>query len=215
MNLFNILRHHVATQPNAIASRSSRRVVTYRKFWSRIERATARLKSEWHVKAGDTVVYWGQGHQDALMLYIAVARCGAKLLPLEHAPLHRDSIAILKTVPAVLLLHDDETIFEVPPAAPIIANLSSLIATRCQHNPPVNEDITQSSLMSLSTDENLSVQTSEQSLQQLQQSLEETPPNLESSAAREFRIAEALFDPDIFAPQVLPILVAGGTVIFR
>lgn len=212
MNLFTILRHHVATQPNAIASRSSRRTVTYRKFWSRIERATARLTSEWHVKAGDTVVYWGQGHQDALMLYIAVARCGAKLLPLEYAPLHQDSIAILKNIPAVLLLHDDETIFEVSPAVPVIANLSSLIATRCQHNPPVSEDINQPSLISLTTQANGRVQTSEKSLGQL---LEDAQPHIVSSSASEFRIAEALFDAEIFAPQVLPILIGGGTIIFR
>lgn len=212
MNLFNILRHHVETQPNAIASRSSRRTVTYRKFWSRIERATARLTSEWHVKAGDTVVYWGQGHQDALMLYIAVARCGAKLLPLEHAPLHQNSIDILQAVPAVLLLHDDETVFEVPPVAPLIANLSSLIATRCQYDPPVNEDITQPSLISLTTRENASLQPDEKNLEQL---LDDALPYAESASAREFRIAETLFDADIFAPQVLPILVNGGTVIFR
>ncbi len=212
MNLFTILRHHVATQPNAIASRSSRRVVTYRKFWSRIERATARLKSEWHVKAGDTVVYWGQGHQDALMLYIAVARCGAKLLPLEHAPLHQESIAILRSIPAVLLLHDDETIFEVPPAAPVIANLSSLIAIRCHHTPPVSEDITQPSLIFLATIEDGSLQASEQSLQQLMQN---ATPQLESNSVQEFRIAEALFDADIFASQVLPVLVGGGTIVFR
>ncbi len=207
MNLFNILRHHVATQPNAIASRSSRRVVTYRKFWSRIERATARLKSEWHVQAGDTVVYWGQGHQDALMFYIAVARCGAKLLPLEHAPLHEESIAILQKIPAVLLLHDDETIFEVPPAAPVIANLSSLIATRCHHTPPVTEDISLPSLISMASGSR-TLELSERSLHQL---LGEVAPD----ATREFRIAEALFDADIFALRVLPVLAAGGTIVFR
>ena len=212
MNLFTILRQHVATQPNAIASRSSRRVVTYRKFWSRIERATARLKSEWHVKAGDTVVYWGQGHQDALMFYIAVARCGAKLLPLEHAPLHQESLAILKHIPAVLLLHDDETIFEVPPAAPVIANLSSLIATRCHHTPSVVEDIAQPSLISLGAPESGGLRVEEQSLQQL---MESAAAHLQSNGGREFRIAEALFDADIFAPQVLPVLVSGGTIIFR
>jgi acyl-CoA synthetase (AMP-forming)/AMP-acid ligase II len=212
MNLFTILRHHVATQPNAIASRSSRRVVTYRKFWSRIERATARLKSEWHVEAGDTVVYWGQGHQDALMFYIAVARCGAKLLPLEHASLHENSVAILKNIPAVLLLHDDETIFEVPPAAPVIANLSSLIANRCHHNPPVSEDITSTSLISFTALEDSDLQAGEHSLQQL---MENATPYIESNAAQEFRIAEALFDDDVFAPQVLPVLARGGTIIFR
>jgi len=212
MNLFTILRHHVATQPNAIASRSSRRVVTYRKFWSRIERATARLKGEWNVKAGDTVVYWGQGHQDALMFYIAVARCGAKLLPLEHAPLHQDSIAILKDTSAVLLLHDDETIFEVPPAAPIISNLSSLIANRCHENPPVSEDDTQPSLISLATLKSGELQSGEQSLHQLMQN---ATPFIESNNAQEFRIAEVLFDTDIFAPHVLPVLASGGTIIFR
>ena len=211
MNLFTILRHHVATQPNAIASRSSRRVVTYRKFWSRIERATARLKAEWHVQPGDTVVYWGQGHQDALMLYIAIARCGAKLLPLEHAPLHQQSMAILQKIPAVLLLHDDETIFEVPPAAPLIVNLSSLIATRCHHTPAVSEDLQQPSLLALAADGTCVA--GEKNLQQLMDdaSIDVVAPD----AAREFRIAEALFDADIFAPQVLPVLVAGGTIVFR
>ena len=212
MNLFTILRHHVATKPDAIASRSSRRVVTYRKFWSRIERATARLKDEWHVKAGDTVVYWGQGHQDALMLYIAVARCGAKLLPLEHVSLYQGSIAILKNTPAMLLLHDDETIFEVPPAASVIANLSSLIATRCHHNPPVIEEATQPSLISFAMLKNGDSQSNEQSLDQLMQN---AAPFIESNTAQEFRIAEALFDADIFAPHVLPVLVSGGTIVFR
>lgn len=212
MNLFTILRQHVANQPNAIASRSSRRTVTYRKFWSRIERATARLKSEWHVKAGDTVVYWGQGHQDALMLYIAVARCGAKLLPLEHAPLQQESIAILKNIPAVLLLHDDETIFELLPAVPVIVNLSSLIATRCHHTPSVSEDITQPSLISLATIEDGSLQASEQSLQQL---MTNATPQIESNSPQEFRVEEALFDADIFASQVLPVLASSGAIIFR
>lgn len=208
MNLFNILRQHVATQPNAIASRSSRRIVTYRKFWSRIERATARLKDEWHVKPGDTVVYWGQGHQDALMLYIAVARCGAKLLPLEHASLQQDSSTILQKIPAALLLHDDETTFEVPPAAAVVANLSSLIATRCHHTPPVTEDVQQPSLLSLLIEKDHVPQEKEQSLHQLTSAAS-------ADATRTFRIADTLFDKDIFAPQVLPVLVAGGTILFR
>lgn len=212
MNLFNILRHHVATQPNAIASRSSRRVVTYRKFWSRIERATARLKSEWHVQPGDTVAYWGQGHQDALMLHIAIARCGAKLLPLEHAPLHQESIDILQKFPAVLLLHDDEIEFEMPPAARIIANLSSLIAVRCENEPLVHEDIHLPSLMTLTRTADGELQSEEKSLHQL---VNDVAGDVEHDSVREFRIAEALFDSDIFAPQVLSVLLAGGTIIFR
>ncbi|CAL62725.1 Hypothetical protein HEAR2603 [Herminiimonas arsenicoxydans] len=208
MNLFNILRQHVAAQPEAIASRSSRRIVTYRKFWSRIERATARLKDEWHVRPGDTVAYWGRGHQDALMLYIAVARCGAKLLPLEHASLHQDSSVILRNIPAVLLLHDDETIFDVPPAASVVANLSSLIATRCHHTPLVTEDVHQPSLLSLVIEKDHVLQAEEHSLHQLTSAAS-------ADATCTFRIAEALFDADIFAPQVVPVLVAGGTILFR
>lgn len=204
MNLFDILRHHVATQPDAIASRSSRRVVTYRKFWSRIERATARLMAEWQVKPGDIVVYWGQGHQDALMLYIAVARCGARLLPLEHG----ESLAILQEIPAVVLLHDDETIIDVPLAVPVVATLSSLIASRCDHAPPVTEDIYQPSLLTLAAIENGMLQTGAKNVHQLvkEEALDST---------RTFNIAATLFDTDIFAPQVLSVLVAGGTLVFR
>jgi acyl-CoA synthetase (AMP-forming)/AMP-acid ligase II len=204
MNLFDILRQHVATQPNAIASRSSRRVVTYRKFWSRIERATARLMAEWQVKPGDIVVYCGQGHQDALMLYIAVARCGARLLPLEH---HED-LAILQEIPAVLLLHDDELNIDLPHAIPVVSNLSSLIASRCHHAPAVTEDIDRTSLLTLAAKENGVQQMSEKNVHQLvKQEVQD--------ATRNFHITSALFDTDIFSPQVLPVLVAGGTVVFR
>lgn len=208
MNLFNILRHHAATQPQAIASRSSRRVVTYRKFWSRIERGTARLKSEWNVKAGDTVAYIGQGHQDALMLYIATARCGAKLLPLEQALLQQDSVNILHRIPTAILLHDDEITFETAPPSPRVVTLSSLIATRCHHTPPVTEDTHQPSLMSLTSLKDGTLRQSEQSLDQLSS-------DIAPDASHTFRIEGNLFDADIFAPQVLPVLVASGTIIFR
>ncbi len=208
MNLFEILRQHVARNPNAIASRSSRRTVTYRKFWSRIERGTARLKGEWNVRQGDTVVYWGCGHQDALMLYIATARCGARLLPLEHASLHRDSAAILqKNLPAVLL-HDDEISFDTPPASPIVTNLSSLIATRCDHSPPVEEDDALPSLIMPASIDRNGRAASERSLQQLSDAAE-------GNVLRELHIEHALFDADIFAAKVLPILIAGGTIVFR
>ncbi|MES2024883.1 MAG: AMP-binding protein [Pseudomonadota bacterium] len=208
MNLFNILRERAMTQPTTIASRSSRRVVTYRKFWSRIERGTARLKSEWNVQPGDTVAYWGLGHQDALMLYIATARCGAKLLPLEHASLQEANVAILREFPVKILLHDDDVIFDVPPAVPAIVNLSSLIATRCHHTPPVEEDAHQPSLISLASDSKGVLMSEQKSVYQL-------ASDTAAGSASEFRIAAALFDTDVFAPQVLSTLVAGGTIVFR
>jgi acyl-coenzyme A synthetase/AMP-(fatty) acid ligase len=208
MTLFELLRDRAKNQSTMIASRSSRRVVTYRKFWSRIERGTARLKSEWNVEPGDTVAYWGLGHQDALMLYIATARCGARLLPLEHASLQQDSAAILRDIPVKILLHDDETVFAQPPAVPQLVNLSALIATRCHHVPVIEEDAQRASLLSLSGDAHSGFRVQEKSLQQLSSASVNNP-------AGEFRIAAALFDNDVFAPQVLSTLTAGGTIIFR
>lgn len=204
MNLFDILRHQVATQPQAIASHSSRRVVTYRKFWSRIERGTARLKAEWGIKPGDTVAYWGRGHQDALMLYMATARCGARLLPLEHKVLQQDGIALLKKYAPAILLHDDDIAFDMPPAVPRIVNLSSLIATRCHHMPPVDEDPTTVSLINAHDGSEMTAQ------QLLQQAT-----SVGDTRQREFRVDAALFDVEVFTPSVLPMLIAGGTIIFR
>lgn len=203
MNLFEILRHHAKTIPLAIASRSSRRVVTYRKFWSRIERATARLKGEWGVRAGDTVVYWGQGHQDALMLYVAVARCGAKLLPLEHAITQRDSARWLQQYSATVLLHDDELTFATPPLVSRLVDLSSLIATRCHHEPVVEEDAAGISLLV------------PRGIETMSSSLLQLSAGIGNAAPDEFHIDAALFDESVLAPRVIPVLAAGGTIIFR
>ena len=59
------------------------RDITYRRLWSRTERASARLQGEWGVQAGDVVAYVGNGHPDAIVLYFALLRIGASLLPLE------------------------------------------------------------------------------------------------------------------------------------
>lgn len=208
MTLFELLRARAKTHEGIIVSRSSRRLVSWRKFWSRIERGTARLQGEWGVTRGDTVAYWGLGHQDALMLYIATARCGARLLPLEHASLQQASATILRDIPVKILLHDDELSFAQPPAAPIITNLSSLIATRSFHAPVVTEDVLLPSLITLFRDANGRFRTEEHSLQQL--SLMTSPP-----VAQEFKVGAALFDNDVFAPQVLSTLTVGGTIIFR
>lgn len=152
MTFFELLRERAKTHEKVIASRSSRRVVTYRKLWSRIERGTARLKSEWQIAAGDTIAYWGLGHQDALMLYLAAARCGARLLPLEHLSLQQASVSILQRYPVKLLVHDDDVMFAEPPAVPVLVNLSSLIATRCHHMPVVHEDTQYGSLIALVAD---------------------------------------------------------------
>lgn len=217
MNLFAILREHAKARADVIASRSSRRSVTYRKLWSRIERATARMKDEWQVKAGDTVIYYGCGNQDALMYYLAAARCGAKLLPLEHSALQHAFLqhpanATLSTMPAALLLHDDEIVFETQPAAQRIVNLSALIATRCHHTPLVQEDDSQSSLLN-------AMMHADGKFKRQEQSLHGLVSIAKSIVVRDkdvpLQLDATLFDEHIFAPLVLPRLIAGGLLQFR
>lgn len=80
---FERLRALARLRPERIATVSPERTATYRKLWSRIERATARLQGEWGVQAGDTVALVGPCHADALVLWLALCRLGAALLPLE------------------------------------------------------------------------------------------------------------------------------------
>jgi acyl-CoA synthetase (AMP-forming)/AMP-acid ligase II len=206
-SLFRILRRHAATHPDAIASRSSRRTVSYRKFWSRIERATARLISEWQVNPGDVVAYWGRGHQDALMLYIAVARCGARLLPLEHASLQNDAAAILRLHPPKLLLHDDDVEFDVLPSTQVVSHLSALIATRCHHQPVVTEDDMQPSLIAFE-------QAGTSAPVLIEHSLHELCRTQTGERLSPFRVNDVLFDMPLLSSSVLPVLKAGGTIIF-
>src|SRR6476620_2602016 len=88
MNIFDILREHARRIPDQVATVSPRhRLTTWRKLWSRIERATARMPGEWLVGAGDTVIYAGHGHADALVLWLSLARLSARMLPLESPAL--------------------------------------------------------------------------------------------------------------------------------
>lgn len=207
MNLFTKLRQHALVQPDAVAASSRHRVVTYRKLWSRVERATARLKGEWHVQPGDTVVYWGQGHPDALVLYLAVARCGARLLPLEQQALQRDSAAILREWPAAVLLHDDDVVLAPPALSSIIAALSTLIATRSPHSAAAEEDPQQPSLICMGSLADGSVRSRQTSIDQL--AAQSSPSN------RSTGVTDTLFDLDILTSLVLPTLAAGGTIHFR
>lgn len=222
MNLFAILREHAKARADVIASRSSRRSVTYRKLWSRIERATARMKDEWQVKVGDTVIYYGCGNQDALMYYLAAARCGAKLLPLEHSALQQAYLqcAFLPhsanenglVQPAKLLLHDDGIVFETPPAAQRIVNLSALIATRCHHTPLVQEDDSQPSLLKTILHDDGTMNFQEQSLHGLASIAQRIVVH---DKGEPLLLDATLFDQHIFAPLVLPQLIAGEMLQFR
>ena len=140
-HLLALLQRHARTQGDARCHLLPDRVITYRRFWARIERASARLQGEWGIAPGDTVAYVGQGHPDALVLYFALLRIGACLLPLEQSgavladaiAMHRPSLALYDAVRPEIGL----------PACP----LHALLALWCTHDPhPVLDDVKSASL---------------------------------------------------------------------
>jgi non-ribosomal peptide synthetase component F len=194
-SLFQALQRHAQQQPDAIALASRFRLASYRKLWSRIERATARLQGVWRVGAGDVVAYCGDGHPDALVLYVALVRCGAMLLPLEHAAAR----AALPRLAVTLALFDDE--LSPPRIAQPVHPLSMLIGEPCAYQARVTTpDPDACSLLRLAGDGSLR----RLSLRQLA-----AEPAI---ASRD--VHGALFDADVFGPMVLPALCAGDTLIW-
>lgn len=195
--LFQALERHARLKRDTIACASRFRLASYRKLYSRIERATARLQGEWLVGPGDIVAYSGNGHPDALVLYVALARCGAILLPLEH-PAHHDAFACLATKPALALaLFDDDA--SPPSLAPTVYPLSMLIGEPCAYQAHVAPpDSAACSLLRMTGDGGLAAF----SLDQL----------AAAPASDRREVHGALFDADVFGPVVLPALRAGDTL---
>jgi acyl-CoA synthetase (AMP-forming)/AMP-acid ligase II len=113
-----LLQHQAQAHPDAIAYVLPDRVINYRRFWSRIERACARLQGEWGVQQGDIVAYVGRAHPDALILYFALLRLGASLLPLE-SPEPEVVQAALVSQPVSLVVHDDGVVIDCDKAKPL------------------------------------------------------------------------------------------------
>lgn len=105
-SLLSVLQSHAHQRADLLAHVLSDRDITYRRLWSRTERASARLQGEWGVQAGDTVAYIGSGHPDAIVLYFALLRIGASLLPLEAMPTAEAQTAF-RQYGAMLAVHDD------------------------------------------------------------------------------------------------------------
>lgn len=128
--MLSLLQHQAQAHTDAIAYILPERVITYRRFWSRIERACARLQGEWGVRQGDIVAYVGQGHPDALILYFALLRLNASLLPLES--LSSDAVkSALVRHPVALVVYDEGRVFDGLPARP----LQGLLEDWCHFNP--------------------------------------------------------------------------------
>lgn len=198
-SLFDLLSSHARSQPATIACASRYRMASYRKLWSRVERATARLQGEWQVRPGDVVAYWGQGHPDALVLYLALLRCGAMLWPLEHAD--RDMLLAdhAAGLPLSRLLFDDDG---APPPAPFAAlPLSTLIGSHCPHEArPLAFDPAIPSVLDIDADGTMV----RRSLRQMQF----------AAGCGGHEVRGSLFDADVLGPVVLATLAAGETLVF-
>ncbi len=139
-NLLTTLQSHARAQGDLRCHLLPDRVITYRRFWARIERASARLQGEWGIDEGDTVAYIGQGHPDALVLYFALLRIGASLLPLEYPmPEYAQVVADNVTMrqPALVLYDRVRPAIDLPSSP-----LHALLALWCTHDPhPLFDDV--------------------------------------------------------------------------
>ena len=222
MTPFELLRQHVQERPDAIAASTPYRVATYRKMWSRIERSTARMQGEWAIRPGDTIAYFGCGHLDALVMYFAAARCGACVLPLEHAALQADAQALIATAGATLVLVDDALALGSEHFAVASRPLSSLIATLCRHRATMLEDSAAISLLEFARQgEEAEVSAGHASAPATAgvpipraRSLDALALAARTCPAGHHRVDAGLFDAAVFAPVVLATLLAGETLVF-
>jgi acyl-CoA synthetase (AMP-forming)/AMP-acid ligase II len=129
-SFLSLLQSHADLRGDSLVHLLPDRDITYRRLWSRIERASARLQGEWNVQQGDVVAYCGNAHPDAIVLYFALLRIGASLLSLEDSrgkAIHH----WLQLAGARLIVHDDGYVVEQAFAQP----LSMLLADWCHFDP--------------------------------------------------------------------------------
>jgi acyl-CoA synthetase (AMP-forming)/AMP-acid ligase II len=194
-SLLSILHDHALSHGDYIAHLLPDRVITYRRFWSRIERASARLQGEWGVVAGDTVIYWGLGHPDAIILYCALLRLGAKLMPCEGC--EREYVQnMVEQTKSHLVVHDEAFTYTTSPAH----SLASLLADWCYFDPTVIQDESSKPTFFLPdlNDEAVSVSELMQNLSTLKQ----------SEAAEAVVVDGPIFQKEKLTKIILPALIA-------
>lgn len=205
MDFFSLLREHACLRTEAPAVSSPRRSMTYRKLWSRIERATARLQCEWGVSRDDTVAYLGNSHPDSLVLYFSLARCGACLLPLSPVQSDFERTLLIEQFQCRLLIVDDDLATEPGSAVRI---LSSLIATPCPHQPEgLVEDMAHPALLCDSVTKPASMQ-----FVSLAELRNEGGTFVRASQPAKVSIT-SLFERETFSRFVLPVLQNGDCLI--
>jgi acyl-CoA synthetase (AMP-forming)/AMP-acid ligase II len=206
MDLSTRLRSHARLQPEAIAVVSRDRSLTYRKLWSRIERATARLQAEWDIHSGMTVAYCGRAHPDAIVLYVALARCGALLVPLKDPAVWPRMEWILRDLDIKLVVHDDDVTNQLCESAVTFKPLSTLIMTRCVFQPSfIIEDPARPSIVFIRSVDNGQVSAGKRSFHQL-------AAQISAAQDQSHYMNGNLFDESVFATVVIPLLIAGNTV---
>ena len=193
-----LLQHQAQAHSDAVAYVLPNRVITYRRFWSRIERACARLQGEWGVRQGDVVAYVGSGHPDALILYFALLRLDASLLPLE-ALVPEVVRAALISQPVSLVLCDDGLALEGMKAQP----LQLLLEDWCHFEPLCVEEVSSSAQLLLKSEQG--------ELRSL------TMDHLLSAMAPQARslfVGDKIFSLDILTNVIFPALHAARELIF-
>jgi len=142
-DLLALLRDHADKQGDQLAHVLPDRDITYRRLWSRIERGSARLFGEWGVREGDLVAYVGRSHPDAIVLYFALLRLGAMLLPLESLSTLQTQQMLIERQPK-LLIQDYEGLMAGTTMGSSTGSMShaleALLANWSHHDPVLIND---------------------------------------------------------------------------
>lgn len=195
MKLLALLKSQASRHGDKIAHVLPDRVITYRRLWSRIERAAARLQGEWQVQPGEVVAYYGNGHPDSLVLYCALLHIGAQLLPLEGAR-QRQAQRALREMNVRLLVHDD-ALSLAGIHVPLTHALSDMLGQWCHFDPLVVEENPACAALWLPDGSEATQTMRAYALQELH-----TLP----SARRAFRVVEDIFTADTLAGLIFPAL---------
>ena len=197
-NMLALLQRQAQAHSDAVAYILPNRVITYRRFWSRIERACARLQGEWGVRRGDVVAYVGSGHPDALILYFALLRLDVSLLPLEALAPEVVQSALINH-PVSLILHDDGITLDTIKSQP----LQLLLEAWCHYEPQCVDEVSSSGKLLLKSEQG--------DLQPL------SMDHLLSAMAPEVRsvyVGERIFSFNILTSIIFPALHAARELIF-
>ncbi len=197
-DMLALLQHQAQAHADAVAYVLPNRIITYRRFWSRIERACARLQGEWDVRQGDVVAYVGSGHPDALILYFALLRLNVSLLPLEA--LAPDVVrAALISQSVSLIVCDDGLAFEGVKAQP----LQLLLEDWCHYEPVCVDEVSSSAQLLLKSEQgNLMALTMDHLMSSM------------VPQAQSLYVGERIFSPDVLTSIIFPALHSAQELTF-